>query len=255
MTFKSKIGTEKEQFKEGNIPLFFQFYLMFRNQIILGEIEPGARIPPIEELHVLFGVSHATVRKAMAVLEKEGLITKKRGLGTMVRKDVDLAMLGKEIPENVLVHFDRKVIFSKWVTPPKRIDSIFGTQSDVYKKGRIFIMRVLWTKFDQPRLKRVADTYLPARLVEEIGEDQLLDNESMSYQFQRLIDEKVRIDETLRPWICNIEMAELLGIADGTPLFHRTWVFSHPAYNIISVAEGVTTATSHLHQIDASHIH
>jgi len=74
----------------GHIPLYFQFYLKIKNDIVLREIPAGSRIETIEELHTRYGVSHSTVRKAMELLEREGLIVRKRALGTFVRKDVDL---------------------------------------------------------------------------------------------------------------------------------------------------------------------
>ncbi len=86
----------KETFREGNIPLYFQFYLMIRNNILLGEIEPGTRIPTIDELNRIFQVSHATIRKALALLEKNRLIIKKRGTGIMVRENVDLLAIEKQ---------------------------------------------------------------------------------------------------------------------------------------------------------------
>ncbi len=55
---------------------------------------------------------------------------------------------------------------------------------------------------------------------------------------------QVKIDETIRPWICNTEMAKHLEIDDGTPIFHRTWVLTSPQHKVLPVIEIITNATS-----------
>ena len=41
-----------------------------------------------------------------------------------------------------------------------------------------------------------------------------------------------------------METSELLGIPDGTPVFHRTWVILNPNDEAIVVSEVITTADS-----------
>jgi len=56
--------------QDGNIPLFFQFYLTLKNEIHLGDRQPGERIPTIVELHKEYGVSQITVRNVSRFAEK-----------------------------------------------------------------------------------------------------------------------------------------------------------------------------------------
>ena len=112
------------EFKEGNIPLYFQFYLKIKNDILLGEIEPGSRMPNIEGLHDQYGVSHATVRRALALLEKEGLIIKKRGLGIIVRDQVDLPIWNPnslhDITDTALKDLHHKELFLEYNLQEKK---------------------------------------------------------------------------------------------------------------------------------------
>lgn len=49
-----------------------------------GKLGPGVRIPSEPELASQFGVSRATVRQALSLLEREGLLVRRHGLGTFV---------------------------------------------------------------------------------------------------------------------------------------------------------------------------
>ena len=57
-----------------------------REQIEAEELQPGERIESEYQLCDRFGVSRQTVRHAIAVLEKEGMIEKRRGSGTYIKE-------------------------------------------------------------------------------------------------------------------------------------------------------------------------
>jgi GntR family transcriptional regulator len=63
-----------------------QIFLVLRDGIAQGSYAPGTALPKEESLVQLFGVSRATVRRALADLEQEGLVLRKHGLGTFVRE-------------------------------------------------------------------------------------------------------------------------------------------------------------------------
>jgi DNA-binding GntR family transcriptional regulator len=53
-------------------------------RIASGELKPGARLRAERELAEHYGVSYGTIRRAMEVLRKRGLITTIHGRGTFV---------------------------------------------------------------------------------------------------------------------------------------------------------------------------
>lgn len=59
-----------------------------RSEIAGGRIAPGARLPPERQLAEQYGASRVTTRRALAVLESEGLIRVEHGNGTFVSSDV-----------------------------------------------------------------------------------------------------------------------------------------------------------------------
>lgn len=57
-------------------------------QIREGEYREAQRLPPEKEIALQIGVSRTVVRDAMAVLEREGFISRKHGLGTVINRHV-----------------------------------------------------------------------------------------------------------------------------------------------------------------------
>lgn len=66
------------------IPLYVQLSDLFRRRIERGEWPVGSQIPSLEQLIVDFGVSRMTLRQAIDVLAREGLLSAERGRGTFV---------------------------------------------------------------------------------------------------------------------------------------------------------------------------
>lgn len=56
----------------------------FRQRINSGELQPGDRLPPLRQLMEDFGVAQQTVSRAYKTLRAEGLISGRRGGGTVV---------------------------------------------------------------------------------------------------------------------------------------------------------------------------
>lgn len=57
-----------------------------RQAILSGAYEPGSQLPTEAELVEMLGASRTVVREALRVLEEDGLIFRRHGVGTFVRK-------------------------------------------------------------------------------------------------------------------------------------------------------------------------
>lgn len=57
-----------------------------RRQIVVLDLQPGDRLPTEDELVQQHGVSRITIRRALSLLEKDGLVSRKRKLGTFVNR-------------------------------------------------------------------------------------------------------------------------------------------------------------------------
>ncbi len=67
-----------------SVPLYIQIADGLVGQIESGELVPGARLPAERDLSERLGVNRMTLRRALRVLEIQGLVVRKHGVGTFV---------------------------------------------------------------------------------------------------------------------------------------------------------------------------
>lgn len=68
----------------GAVPLYLQISAVLKEKIIKKEYEYGDYIPSEAELQKIYDVSRITARQAIQELEKDGMVQRARGKGTMV---------------------------------------------------------------------------------------------------------------------------------------------------------------------------
>lgn len=88
------------------LPLYHRVYVVLRQQIAEGRWEPDAAMPGEHDLSDQFKVSRITIRRALDRLERENLITRRRGSGTFAQPDGDIAPVRQNLTgllENLLV--------------------------------------------------------------------------------------------------------------------------------------------------------
>ncbi len=81
---------------ESPLPLYHQLAEILTTKIRSGEYAPGTRIPPETGLAQAYGIGRPTVRQAVDILVRKGLVKRRRGAGTFVAepgKEVDLFSL------------------------------------------------------------------------------------------------------------------------------------------------------------------
>ena len=69
-------------------PLYAQLERGIRLGIATGKIEPGQQLPTVRQLAVDLRVNANTVARVYLALEREGVLTTKRGVGTFVAEGV-----------------------------------------------------------------------------------------------------------------------------------------------------------------------
>ena len=67
-----------------SIPLYVQIAEGLMAQIESGELSPGDQLPAERDLSHKLGVNRLTLRRALRVLESQGLIVRKHGIGTYI---------------------------------------------------------------------------------------------------------------------------------------------------------------------------
>jgi len=72
----------------GGVALWRQIYSKLKAAVVSGEYGPGDRLPSEQTLSGEFGVNRHTIRRALGVLEEDGLIRVEQGRGSFVREPV-----------------------------------------------------------------------------------------------------------------------------------------------------------------------
>ncbi|GAB2473748.1 GntR family transcriptional regulator [Comamonas humi] len=71
-------------FSDTAVPLYLQIADLMRRRIARGLWKHGEKLPSLEALMAEFGVARVTVRQAVDLLAREGLVSPQRGKGTFV---------------------------------------------------------------------------------------------------------------------------------------------------------------------------
>ncbi|MCO6188426.1 GntR family transcriptional regulator [Rhizobium sp. L1K21] len=82
MSLKSQTANALEK---SNVSRYIQLASMFRKWVENGQWSVGSQIPTVDQLAKQCGVAGMTIRQALNILEKEGLIERFRAKGTFVR--------------------------------------------------------------------------------------------------------------------------------------------------------------------------
>ena len=68
------------------VPIYRQVIEQIRQQIMAGQLSEGEQLMSVRDLAAQLGVNPMTISKAYALLEVEGLVERRRGIGLFVGK-------------------------------------------------------------------------------------------------------------------------------------------------------------------------
>jgi GntR family transcriptional regulator len=69
---------------QSGVPLYVQLQQQFQQRILTGLLPDGTRLPSVRDLSAQLQINPLTVVKVYQILEREGFVETKRGLGTYV---------------------------------------------------------------------------------------------------------------------------------------------------------------------------
>jgi GntR family transcriptional regulator len=82
------MGQLAKTYKRSRVPLYLQVASALRRRIEDGQWQAGQKISTLEELESEFQVARVTVRQAVDLLQKEGLVRRQQGKGTFVSQTI-----------------------------------------------------------------------------------------------------------------------------------------------------------------------
>ncbi|MGB5986580.1 MAG: GntR family transcriptional regulator [Desulfobacterales bacterium] len=143
------------------LPLYQQLAEMLRDKIRDGEYPPGSRIPSEHQLAAAHGIGRPTVRQALEVLVRRGMLVRRRGAGTFVRpqeRELDLFSLA-----GTTAAFARRgVAVTTRMLRKIRLQRVTGQVGNPFEGDRAFFFSRLNRAAEAPVL--IEDIYLDPEL-------------------------------------------------------------------------------------------
>jgi len=228
-------------YKKGHIPLYFQFYLQLKQEIVSGDRPPGFPLPTLNELAAQTGISHGMIRRALELLEMEALIQKRPRTGTIVRESAQKALWVPsssmtEIRER-LMRGKIRVLLNGFMDPPNRVMAHFDARETVLRNGRIYLSHFLLISSEDERRKDLVNLFVPHWRYRQVSAEKLRSAPLLTVAADIELTE---IRQITRPWFCDHYASGYLQIPDGTPILHRTIIAYLPDEKPLAVLELLT---------------
>ena len=207
------------------IPLYHQLAELLTRQIRSGKLKPGDAFPAETGMAKTYGIGRPTVRQAMDVLVRKGLVERKRGSGTYVKAptpDIDLFSLGGTSQAFHLkdVKIQTRIVQGVDIHAVKN-DPVNPFNND----HAFFLSRVTWNEKDPILLE---DLYFHIQLFH--GLDQFdLDNRSLS----QIVSDHYAVEpcsghQSFKVGFLTGSKADLIGVDPETPILEVARTLDFP---------------------------
>ena len=205
------------------LPLYHRVFIILRDQIINGMYATGVPMPSENELRKEYDVSRATIRKAMELLEEEGLVERRQGartyakalgyktaenrrnLQSIVREEQHLKLLPGEIQQ-----------YYEIIAPDKSLSQQFNQAQQL---GRVVRVRE-----QDKRPYCFVVTYLPLEIADRINWEKLGAKPVISaaaeagYNF-------VKTEQVITATVADEESSKALAVPVASPLLRISGLF------------------------------
>ncbi len=206
--------------KDTRIPYYVQVAETLRRRIMTDEYIEGSLIPTVPELEKEFGVSNITIRMALDVLVQDGLIRRKRGIGTSVQKyERDLVVFEltgnfKKLVRSIeKLPVELEVLEMKIVMCPHYVRQALSLEPD----AEVFRLRKVRKHKGQPLGYYVH--YTDPSLYEKITK-KMAEEKTFVDLFQDVTGIKLTsLEQRIESVVADIDLSAILKVRFGLPLF------------------------------------
>ena len=199
-------------------PLYRQIKDLIMQGLASGEWRPGEAIPSEAELAIRFNVSQGTVRKAIDEMAAENLVVRKQGKGTYVASHNDpraFFRFLRVVPNEGGVSVPLSVPLECWRAKA-------GLEAarilDIAPGAPITIVRRVLKFNGKPVV--LDEIYLPGEIFQGLSLEVLQEYQDSLYSLfeTRFGVRMIRAEERIRAVAADRATAELLAVAEGSPL-------------------------------------
>ncbi len=199
-------------------PLYRQIRELITKSLASGEWRPGDMIPSESELAERFGVSQGTVRKAIDEMADENLLVRRQGKGTFVATHDDPRSFFRFLR---LAANDGRPLTLKSLPLEcwrAKAGADVARTLAIETGAPVIILRRLLQNGAEPAV--FDEIYLPGELFADLTLDVLKASEMSLYSLfeSRYAVRMIRADERLRAIAADRVSAQLLQVAEGSPL-------------------------------------
>ncbi|MBI5792118.1 MAG: GntR family transcriptional regulator [Rhodocyclales bacterium] len=199
-------------------PLYRQIKSLLLQRLESGEWRPGEAIPSESELAIRFNVSQGTVRKAIDEMAAENLLLRRQGKGTFVASHDDpraFFRFLRLVPLAGGIEQAQSVPLECWRA---KAGPEVARMLELNIGDPINIVRRLLKFSGKPVV--VDEIYLPGSIFGTVTLDMLSDYQGSLYSFfeNQFGVRMIRAEERLRAVPADRSSAELLNVAEGSPL-------------------------------------
>jgi len=227
-----------------NAPLYLQVQMDILAAISSGAYAAGDMLPTESEFCEQYGVSRATVRRAIENLSVDGIVVKQHGVGTFVQKrpTVGQSVRFRGYLDDILIldpenHYQLVSIETR--TFPEEIAKIFG--GDEFATGTVSL-NLLRRK---GRSVMVGERYLPTRIAEYEQHSDYETGEQPTVAILKKAGIRIaRGHQIMKAVTASQKVAGLLGVSQGTPLMASSRTYHDIHDKAVAVIEAIYHPTN-----------
>lgn len=229
-----------ESLTSGPVPLYYQLQRKLREDIHNDVFKPGSPLPSEAQLCERFGVSRITVGKALTGLLHEGLIERRRGVGTFVAqrpsvtKTVDLSGSLDEMLKRAAGATRQLLSPPTFATPPVFVKE--GLKLNL--KSQVIVIEHLFTSSDGPyAYSKIFAIPELAKLIDLAQESN--SNTSTIYMIEESAGTKViRAEQFIEPVNVNSKISKHLGLKRGAPVLYTQRTYFVESNRPVMIVQG-----------------
>lgn len=220
----------------GPIPLYHQLEQDLKARITSGEFAPGVMLPTEEQIGTAYGVSRITVRRALEALDAQGLIQRRRGVGSFVAErtsgfhavqlsgSLDAFLMSAYELEPILISLEERVA-------PDEVLADFGLPP-----GQTLLRLELISQTKEGPTAHSEFFFTPAMTGKLAAED-IVGSEPIVRIVERKLGVRVgRATQIIEPYQVTGTTVKYLDLAEGTPVLGTQRKYYTTAGELIEVA-------------------
>ena len=199
------------------VPLYIQIAEGLLDQIESGELSPGDRLPSERKLSEGLGVNRMTLRRALRLLETQGLLVRRRGHGTYVAEPKIERQASQLVPFTRGMERRGYVPGARVITLEKRpAEAAVAQELGLSISAPVYFLRRLRLINQEPvMLERLT---VPAHRFPDLERYDLSSRSVYDVMEKEYGITVVRARQSLEPVVATEYEAELLEIKPGAPL-------------------------------------